>query len=140
MEMRNCQISLTALFPPENCVGLSSLTMALLLMFPAMGTFVINLRQISAFFSSDVHRFKTTLCKLYQITLILGALEIVERTTMPCEVRIKPPFTRLVLDDQETNPFAIRNLLIQTNDYQQAINQRRAEFRSVCTAHARMPT
>jgi hypothetical protein len=131
-------ITLIALFPPENCVGFSSLAMALLLMFPAMGTLVINLRQISTFFSIDQQRFKTTLCKLYQITLILGALEIVERTAKPCEVRMKPPFTKLVLDDQQSNPFAIQNLLIETNDYQPGMNQRKAEFRNICAAHTRM--
>jgi hypothetical protein len=61
----NFHISLIELFPPENCVGFASLAMALLLMFPAMGTLVINLRQLSTFFSIDQQRFKTTLCKFY---------------------------------------------------------------------------
>jgi hypothetical protein len=112
--------------------------MALLLMCPAMETFVINLRHISAFFSFDQRRFKTTLCKLYQITLILWTLEITERTTNPCEVRIKPQFTKLVLNDEESNPFAIHNLLIQTNDRQQEVNQRRGEFITVCAGHSWM--
>jgi hypothetical protein len=136
----NFRISLSTLFPPNDCIKLASLTRALLLMFPALGTEIVNLKQLSAFFSRNRVRFKTTLCKLYQITLILGALEIIERTTNPCEVRIKPPFTKLLIDDRQGSPFAIQNLLIQPNDFQQAIDQRKIEFISVCTAHAWMST
>jgi hypothetical protein len=139
IKITNCDISLVSLFPSENCIGLASLAMTLLLMFPAMGTFVINLKQISAFFALKQQRYKTTLCKLYQITLIFVALGIMERTT-PCEVRIKAPFTQLVLDDGAANPFAIQNLLIQSTDSQTLFDRRKAEFQRVCASHAHVIT
>jgi hypothetical protein len=105
--------------------------MALILMFPALRTLEINLRELSAFFSRETKRFKTTLCKLYQITLILGALDIMERTAQPCEVTLKAPFTRIILDEdpaQGEEAFAIENLLFRPNLSHEDVAKRREEF------------
>jgi hypothetical protein len=131
----NYQLSLAALFLQDNCVGLSSLTTSLLMIFPAIGRDVLNLRDVSAFFSRDTQRYKTTLCKLYQITLILGALEITERTENACEVRIKAPFTRILADEEEENPLAIERLLNRPNSNDAALEERRAEFHKVCVGY-----
>jgi hypothetical protein len=124
----NYQLSLEELFPQSNCVGLASLTVSLLLMFPAIGTKVLNLRDVSAFFSRDSQRYKTTLCKLYQITLILGALEITERTENACEVRLRDPFMSIVEGKVQEYPFAIETLLNRENE----LERRKAEFRQIC--------
>jgi hypothetical protein len=124
----NFQLSLEELFPQSNCVGLASLTVALLMLFPAIGTKTLNLRDVSAFFSRDWQRYKTTLCKLYQITLILGALEITERTEVACEVRLRERFATLVDGHEPDNPFAIETLLNREKEFE----RRKAEFRRIC--------
>jgi hypothetical protein len=135
-DITNYQLSLATLFPQANCVGLASLTRSLLLIFPAIGQNVLNLRNVSAFFSRDTQRYKTTLCKLYQITLILGALGITERTENPCEVRMKPPFTRVLEDEPGQSPLTIASLLNHPNPNEDALEARRAEFRQVWEAFA----
>jgi hypothetical protein len=123
--INNYQLSLSKLFPRDKCVGLASLTMAFLMLFPAIGTEVLNLHDVSAFFSRDTRRYKITLCKLYQITRILCALKVTERTSNTCEVQIRAPFT-LLLEDM-TNPMAIENLLNRPSTGAE-FRQRREEF------------
>jgi hypothetical protein len=135
-EITNYKHSLANLFPQDNCVGLASLTRSLLLIFPAIGRDVLNLRNVSAFFSRDTQRYKTTLCKLYQITLILGALEITERTENPCEVRIRPPYTRVLEDTVGENPLAIASLLNRQSLSDEALEARREEFKQVWEEYA----
>jgi hypothetical protein len=123
--------TLRQLFPSSDCVGLASLSMALLMMFPAIGIFIINLRQLSSFFASETHKFKTTLCKLYQITLILGALGITAKTEQPCEVCLNPPFTQIIFEPQSLAPermFAIQNIINTPYLSEQDLQKRREEF------------
>jgi hypothetical protein len=131
----NPQLSLLQLFPQENSVGLASLASSLLLIFPAIRQEILNLRDVSGFFARDTQRYKTTLCKLYQITLILGALEVTERAENPCEVRIRAPFAKVIDVDADENPLAIEWLLNRATRSADISDARRAEFRSVCDAH-----
>jgi hypothetical protein len=130
-EIWNAEKTLASLFPNDTCVGLGSLTSALLLLFPATGQAALNLRDVSAFFSHDVQRFKTTLCKLYQITLILGALEVTERTDSPCEVRLRAPYLPL-LEEEPLRPLAIESLLNRPGGTAKTTERRREEFRKIC--------
>jgi hypothetical protein len=134
----NPQLTLTELFPPDNCVSLSSLTVAFLLLFAALRVEVLDLRKVSSFFSRNVGRYKTTLCKLYQIALILGALDVTERSCNVCEIKILPPFTKLLEEEQrEVNPLSISNLLNQTPEESRWIEERRVEFGKFLVPHAR---
>jgi hypothetical protein len=127
----NFQIPLAELFTPDTCVGLMSLTVSFIMLFPALGTDALSLREASAFFSRDTQRFKTTLSKLYQITLILGALEMTERTDSPSEVRLRAPFTAIITDE---NPLAIEKLLNRPMRNTDAFEARRAEFHAAAVA------
>jgi hypothetical protein len=130
MNIMNPEIPLSVLFPQENCVSFTTLTMSILMMFPAIGTERLNLREISAYFSRNAQRFKTTICKLYQITLILGALRIMQRTENRCEVKIIPPYTFLLMNDTfSDNPMAISRLLNRPNE---SANLRKNEFEQIC--------
>jgi hypothetical protein len=132
LEITKYETPLSTLFPPDNCVGLPSLTIAFLMLFAAVDSKVLCIRDVSTFFSRDTQRYKTTLSKLYQITLILGALDITERTDNPGEVRLKSPFDEILLERTEENPLAIQNLLNRPIDRTDAIEARRAEFRATC--------
>jgi hypothetical protein len=124
----NYATPLSTLFPPDNCVGLTSLTVTFIMLFAATDSNVLNMCEVSAFFSRDVQRYKTTLSKLYQITLILGALEITERTETPGEVRLRAPFDEILGDGG--SPWAIESLLNRSISKTEALNARREEFRA----------
>jgi hypothetical protein len=133
MNIMNLDIPFSVLFPQSNCVSFTTLTMAILMMFPALGTERLNLRDISAFFSRDVQRYKTTICKLYQITLILSALGIMQRTENPCEVKLIPPYNDLLTDDSlSKNPMSLPRLLSRPSWPTDLMNGRRAEFKEAC--------
>lgn len=82
----NENLSLNELFLPPCCVGISNLTTSFLLLFAAIRSNRLDLRFVSQFFSRSATRYKTTLCKLYQICYILGAIGVTTRTSQVCEV------------------------------------------------------
>lgn len=92
-------ITLEQLFPAPCCVGISNLTTSFLLLFGAIKSNRVDLRFVSQFFSHGTTRYKTTLCKLYQICYILGAIGVTKRTAQVCEV---------ILSDEYCDPDALR--------------------------------
>lgn len=82
----NTSLSLEELFPSQSCIGISHLTISFLLLFSAVRTNRLDLRFVSQFFSHGMNRYKTTLCKLYQICYILCAIGVTTRTAQVCEV------------------------------------------------------
>jgi hypothetical protein len=134
LNITNYQITLAELFPVDTCVGLPSLTLSFLMLFPALDTDRVSMREASAFFSRETPRYKTTLSKLYQITLILGAMAMTERTDVPSEIRLKAPFTELLAEEAGANPLAIEKLLNRPTKSADALEARRAEFRATAAA------
>jgi hypothetical protein len=130
LQITKYNITLSQLFPPDVLAGLGALTVSFLMLFPATSTNPISLREASAFFSRGSHRNKITLCRLYQITLILGVIEITERTKIQCQVRLKAPYDELMVDMDEDNPFLIRNLLNRVRTKEEELEARREEFRT----------
>jgi hypothetical protein len=129
--------TLVALFPLKVCRGLGSLTIALLMLFPAIGTQVLNLREVSTFLSDNRQGYKTTLSKLHQITLILGTLDIIQRMKNACEVRLKWPFTDLVSEEVD-NSLAIKRLLSWPAANVEGLDRRREEYQKVCKDHSQV--
>jgi hypothetical protein len=128
-------LSLAELFPADNCVSLSSLTVSFILLYAALRIEVIDLRRASSFFSRSGGRYKTTLCKLYQIVLILSGVSVTERHSNVCEIKILPPFTQLLYDEKEARPLSIPSLLNHSNDNPRFIEERRAEFAKFLIPH-----
>jgi hypothetical protein len=128
-------LSLVQLFPAGSCVSLSSLTVSFLLLYAALRVEILDLRRVSAFFSRNVGRYKTTLCKLYQIAMILGALDVTERHCNVCEIKLLPPFTQLLGDTREANPLSIPNLLNRHGDKGSDPEERRGEFAKFLIPH-----
>jgi hypothetical protein len=124
----NYALPLSQIFPPESCVSITSLTSGFLLLFAAVQTETLDLRKVSAFFARETDRYKSTLCKMYQIALILGALGITERTENQCEVRLLPPFTQLLTNRDRGHPLAIENLLNRRVDMTPMIQARLQEL------------
>jgi hypothetical protein len=124
----NEDVPMSHLFPSENSVGLTSLTIAFLMLFPALGTREIDLREASWFFARTTKKYKTVLCNLYQIAVILGALGLTDKTKNMCEVRMLPPLEPLLADDE--SPISIGKLLNRPTDGAGKYKVRRAEYKS----------
>jgi hypothetical protein len=133
----NAEIGMSTLFPPENSVGLTSLTIAFLMLFPALGTHEIDLRDAGSFFARSTTKYKTVLCKLYQIAVILGALGLTDKTQNMCEVRILPPLEGLLRIDE--NPMAIGRLLNRPHGGIDPFQARRDEYRRFARVAGQRP-
>lgn len=94
--VENEKINLEDLFETENCVCLSNLTISFLVLFATIDSDSVDLREVAAFLSRRTSRYKTTLCKLYQISLILGALKIIQRSSEVCKVSILSPYKEML--------------------------------------------
>jgi hypothetical protein len=139
MMIHNYDLCLTQLFPETDCVSLLSLTRALVLFFPAIGMRILDIRDISAFFSRDGKRYRNTLCKLHQITMILGAMGVIERTGFACEVRIAEQYMDLFEEKSPTEDkrmITIWQLLNRPISSGTDVTHRRNEFREICRSLA----
>jgi hypothetical protein len=124
-------------FLPDDCVGLSALTLAFLFLFVVLQVNIIDIRRASSFFSRNTSRYKTTQSKLYQIALILGALSITERDKKVSEIKLKPPFNQLIEAEPGEHPFAIPNLLNRPAGTHEVIEQRRQNFKRITNYHVK---
>lgn len=132
--------TLCDLFPVASCIGISNLTVCFLLLFSALKTNHLDLRFVGQLFSRETSRYKTTLCKLYQISYILSSIHITNRTSTVCEVILLPPYSdEDILPDEPDNkannsiiPISIDSLLnthIKIEPENQYIYDRRHELR-----------
>lgn len=125
--------SLEDIFKNQQSIGISNLTIMLVLCFLVMRVYTLDIKQVAMFLSRSNNRYKTTLCKLYQITHILESAGIISRSLVPCVFILNKNYVRFVdigkVKDDE-NPLSLTNLL---NDHSSvgpelAIEQRRVEF------------
>ena len=128
-------LTLSEMFPVNGCIGISNLTTSFILLFFALKTNRLDLRFISQYFSRQTTRYKTTLCKLYQICFILGAVSVTTRTTQVCEVLLNEPYYNddIITNENElksNEPLSIDFLLNRPrNDFStNYISQRRKDF------------
>jgi hypothetical protein len=135
LEIHNLDRPLCELFPSDHCVGLPSLTVSFILLFSAMQIDNLDLREVSCFFSRNTVRYKSTLCKLYQIALILSAIGLIARTTKVCEVKIQPPFSDELREVSGTFPTSIESLLSRPPKEGDRISRRRAEYQKFSRIH-----
>lgn len=91
-DIDNPKKSLEELFPVNGCIGIANLTLYFLLLFYALKSNKVDIRFAAQFFSRGTGRYKTTLCKLYQISYILNAIHVTTRSEQVCEVLLNPPF------------------------------------------------
>jgi hypothetical protein len=91
-EIENPNLTLAELFPISDCVGMANLTQRFMLMFHAVQTNHLDLRFVGNLFSRKTTRYKSTLCKLYQITFVLCAAGICDRTSQVCQVVLCRPY------------------------------------------------
>lgn len=109
----NPYTSLKSILPSERSVSIGKLTTLFMLCFSALNRDTLDIRQVACFFSRENGRFKTTLCKLYQITHILCAVGVLEKHHMPCFTTIKREYFVESLTDntKNTHSLSIESLL-----------------------------
>lgn len=111
-ELYNTTKSVCELFPVSCSVGISSLALSFLRMFYALGTSQIDIRDIAKFLSRGTTRYKSTLCKLYQISYILGSIDILVRNTnQACEVTLQEVFHKFIQKPAVDDPTSLESLL-----------------------------
>jgi hypothetical protein len=101
MGIDNPDKTLCDLFPVSECVGMANLTVRFMLMFRALRTNQVDLRFVGNLFARKTNRYKSTLCKLYQIAFVLCAVGICGRTSQVCQVVLSPAYVDFPLVEPE---------------------------------------
>ena len=90
--MHDPNSTINDIFPSLKCISITSLTKSLILCFFVLNKESLNIKSTARFLSRGNGRYKTTLCKLYQITHILEAASILSKTSTPGEVVLNSNF------------------------------------------------
>lgn len=135
-DIYNPEYSLSQLFEVESSIGISNLTMCFLLLFLAQKTDKQDIRFAAHFLSRNTGRYKTTLCKLYQISYILNALGVTSRSEQVCEVVLSPnfkaAFPQLEITPEPKSDFTLIDTLLnhKSNRPESYIQSRRDEIKN----------
>ncbi|EAX96181.1 hypothetical protein TVAG_000100 [Trichomonas vaginalis G3] len=76
----------------DDCISITQLTLSFIKCILSLKVPCFDIRQIGMFLSRSNNRFKTTLCKLYQISHILESAGIIEKTPLPGELMLSKHF------------------------------------------------
>jgi hypothetical protein len=136
-QIDNPRLSLIELFPVSRSVGVAKLTADYLLLYRALRTSHLDLRMAATLFARGTTIFRSTLCKLYQITYVLCSAGVATRTALACDVALLDQymdFEVLPSDRKESaNPADLTTMLNHREDPEfDYVHQRRKEFREVC--------
>lgn len=132
-EIYNPKLKLKDIFPINKTKGISNLTICFILLFYAQKTDRFDIRFAGRFFSEETNKYKTTLCKLYQITYILRALGVTKRSEQECEVMLESYYISFNFSNNKANNItSIEYLLNKPNGYdvEKYIIDRRDELRN----------
>jgi hypothetical protein len=131
--------SLFDLFPINSCVGIANLTIAFMLLFYGLRTDHLDVRIVATIFSRGTNRFRSTLCKLYQIAFVLSAAGIVTRTTTPCDVRLIGQWLDFTVvppeNHDESGPASLVILLNHKGPEAQFVHKRRKQMTEIFNAN-----
>ncbi|OHS93390.1 hypothetical protein TRFO_11791 [Tritrichomonas foetus] len=130
--LNSADLSLEDLFMggDEKCISIAHLTVSFVLLFFALNQRSLDIKQIGVFLSKNNGRYKTTLCKLYQIAHILEAATIFQKSISPGEMTLGESFFVPVEIDkcEEVNPLSIESLLNKPSPTNNTLMRRRMEF------------
>lgn len=134
--------TLDDIFPSERCISIAHMTSMFVMCFLVLKMETLDVKSIGMFLSRSNGRYKTTLCKLYQIAHILEAAGIIAKSVIPGEMTLEKRFfvTLDIKEKDDLNPFSIQGLLNRVNDIDIITKRRRAEFTVKCDASARLPS
>jgi hypothetical protein len=123
-------VTLRAIVECQSDVSISALTIAFVLCFLGLQKCTLDIKQISRYLSGQ-----STLCRMYQVAHILEAAGVVERSVVPREITIAPPyFVPIPLNVRQVsgrsqNSYAISSLLVHAiPTVDEILRKREAEF------------
>lgn len=130
IQLKNGNFPLAHFFPNENRVSIGRLAYYFILIFLALQEKVLDVKEIAAYFSRENNRYRTTLCKLYQISHILEATSIIERTNEPGKIILSSKYNFPVpIEEVKHHPMSVIALLNNPPDSAASIlNQRRKDY------------
>lgn len=135
LRVNDPNLSLRDIFPSERCVTITHLTLSFVMMFFALRMESVDMKQMATFMSRNNGRYKTTLCKLYQISHILEASGIIAKSSIPGEMRIRKPYFELsgfVAQPRQQRKLSIISIDSLLNrhldDFEKVIELRQNEF------------
>ncbi|OHS94138.1 hypothetical protein TRFO_39669 [Tritrichomonas foetus] len=76
----------------DESISMLHLTQSLVLSFIVLQQQTLDIKRVARFLSAENGRFKTTLCKLYQISYILEALGILMKSNVPGMLTLNRPY------------------------------------------------
>ena len=121
--------TLSELIPSTDTCTICSLTINVFLLFLAMNTKVLNLKDICLFTIREHGKFQSIMCKLYQLTHILCAAEFITKINQGGHIELIQPF----LQEEDDKELSISSLLNQPVPYKiNFYEQRRLEFKQIC--------
>ena len=131
-KVNQAYLPLSKIVPIEICISLNTLTITLLVCFHALQIKCLDVKELAHFISRDNGRYKTTLCKLYQIIHILEAMGIILKKVKIGEIWIADQYYNplpLTTTTELVNPFSIDGLINRhIIDTEKVLQQRRSDF------------
>jgi hypothetical protein len=92
----------------------------------------IDLRMAASLFARATPKYRSTLCKLYQIAFVLCAAGIANRTNMVCEVVLRSEYVDFQVVAEEIaeagSPAVVENLLNHRGGEMEIVYKRRREI------------
>lgn len=95
----------------DHVIQISNLTKSFALCFLVLKNNTLDIKRCAEILSKRNNRFKTTLCKLYQIAHILEAAGIFSKSTLPGEITFKSEFIGSLKQDKIAMALSIKSLL-----------------------------
>jgi len=131
-KVNQAYLPLSKIVPIEICISLNTLTITLLVCFHALQVKCLDVKEIAHYISRDNGRYKTTLCKLYQIIHILEAMGVILKKVKIGEIWLADKYYNplpLVATSEFVDPFSIDGLINRHDiDTEKILQQRRNEF------------
>lgn len=125
---------LAEVIPTEECISIGKVTEQFILCFIGLQKQTLNIKEVSIFLSRDNNRFKTTICKLYMISLIFVSIGIAKKTENASEFRLEDQyFIPFDCGDAKIDSFYSIESLLNKKDPSSTtdtIEKRRIEFYS----------
>lgn len=130
------ETKLEDIFRADESIIISQLTQLFIMCFLVIQNQTLNIKHIACFLSRHNQRYKTTLCKLYQITHILEAAGILRHTSKPCVIFLDTKYYNIISEKEsdvksnDPNPYSIENLLNDhiSEQFQKVVKKRKFEF------------
>lgn len=92
LNLEDPEVNINTLIPEKDSILIFQLTQSFILLFIALQKQELNIKAVARFLSCKNNRFKTTLCKLHQISYIFFCLGICKKSSKPGLIILNKPY------------------------------------------------